>query len=96
MGCVCAHECRCPRRPETLHPLELISQAVVSHLMSVLGTQLRSSGRIGHALHHHAFPPVQRTTVKKKKLLGWPFGYLHTNYKLIDTFLPSVTLTSPK
>lgn len=60
------------------------------------GNPARSSGRTGHALQHHAFPPVQRTTIKKKKLLDWPFSDFQTNYKLIDTFLPSVTLTPPK
>lgn len=29
------HDCRCPRRPETLDPLELESQATVNHLVWV-------------------------------------------------------------
>ena len=47
---VCAHKCRCPQRCQI--PLELRLGAVVSHLIWVLGLELRSSGRALCALNH--------------------------------------------
>lgn len=42
------------------YPLELELQAVVSHLMFVLRTELRSSGRAVCGLNHRAIFPVLR------------------------------------
>ena len=46
-----AQMCRYPWRPEVSDPLELESQDIMSHLLWVLGTELRtSSARSGNAL----------------------------------------------
>lgn len=49
----CAHDCRCLQRTGAWYPLEL----VVNCLRWVLGGELGSSGRAGHALNHLASPP---------------------------------------
>lgn len=56
---VCAGECWCWPRQEVLNPSELELQTLVSHVMWVLGKELRFSGRAASPFNLRDFSPAQ-------------------------------------
>lgn len=56
---VCAGECWCWPWQEVLNPSELELQTLVSHVMWVLGKELRSSGRAASPFNLRDFSPAQ-------------------------------------
>ena len=52
VGCIHSNARMCSWRPKALDPMELGLQAVVSHLMWMLGIKLWSSARAVHTLSH--------------------------------------------
>ena len=60
--CVCMYIIAYEDQKRVLHPLDLESHVVVSHLTWVLGTKLESPGRVESTLHHRATSPAPNFT----------------------------------